>query len=65
VPDVVVNGGGAIYVVLRETAMAGHDEAMARVEAIGGTVREVLTASVRAGTTPSAAVAELVRRRTA
>ncbi|MCO1658344.1 Glu/Leu/Phe/Val dehydrogenase dimerization domain-containing protein [Pseudonocardia humida] len=64
-PDVVVNGGGAIYVVLRETAGAGHEEAMARVGAIGDTVREVLGDAARTGTTPSAAVSELVRRRTA
>jgi leucine dehydrogenase len=63
-PDVVVNGGGAVYVVLRETAMATHEEAMARVAAIGDTVREVLTDAARTGTTPSAAVAALVRRRT-
>ncbi|WP_308257775.1 Glu/Leu/Phe/Val dehydrogenase dimerization domain-containing protein [Pseudonocardia lacus] len=64
-PDVVVNGGGAVYVVLRETAQVGHEEAMKRVDAIGDTVREVLTAAARTGSTPSAAVADLVRRRTA
>jgi leucine dehydrogenase len=63
-PDVVVNGGGAIYVVLRETGKAGHEEAMARVGAIGDTVREVLTAAARTGTTPSAAVDALVGGRT-
>jgi leucine dehydrogenase len=55
-PDVVVNGGGAIYVVLREADAATHDEAMARVEGIGDTVREVLREAERTGLTPGEVV---------
>jgi leucine dehydrogenase len=57
-PDVVVNGGGAIYVVLREADAATHDEAMARVEGIGDTVRDVLREAERTGHAPGEVVAD-------
>lgn len=60
-PDVVVNGGGVIYVVLREADAATHAEAMARVEAIGDTVRDVLGEAARTGRTPGEVVAERVK----
>lgn len=57
-PDVVVNGGGVIYVVLREADAAPHDVAMARVEGIGDTVRDVLGEAARSGRTPGDVVAD-------
>ncbi len=52
-PDVVVNGGGAIYVVLREADAATHDEAMARVHGIGDTLRSLLAEAARSRRTPA------------
>jgi hypothetical protein len=42
VPDFVASAGGVVYTLGREIEVLTHDEATARVEAIGSTVDAIL-----------------------
>ncbi|TVT20780.1 Glu/Leu/Phe/Val dehydrogenase [Amycolatopsis rhizosphaerae] len=44
IPDFVASAGGVVYTLGREIEKLGHEEAIARVEAIGSTVDMVLSA---------------------
>ncbi|TNC24579.1 Glu/Leu/Phe/Val dehydrogenase dimerization domain-containing protein [Amycolatopsis alkalitolerans] len=59
IPDFVASAGGVVYTLGREIEALSHDEAMARVEAIGDTVAALLAAD----TTPLAAAKELAAAR--
>lgn len=59
VPDFVASAGGVVYTLSREIERLGHDEAMARVAAIGTTVETILAAD----STPLAAATELAAAR--
>ncbi|WP_435069985.1 Glu/Leu/Phe/Val dehydrogenase dimerization domain-containing protein [Amycolatopsis thermoflava] len=52
VPDFIASAGGAVYTLLREVEGVPHEEANARVEAIGATVSAVLDSARDKGTTP-------------
>lgn len=63
VPDFVASAGGVIYVLSREVGGLDHDAAAARVEAIEGTVNQVLDAARTGGTTPLHESISLAERR--
>ncbi len=64
-PDFVVNAGGVVYGTLIEVARTDRHTAMARVDAIGETLRLVLDAAASAGITPLAAARAVVADRLA
>lgn len=64
-PDFVVNAGGVIYLDLEAKQLAGRDETMARVAAIGDTLRRIFDDSESAGVTPLAAAEDLAAGRLA
>jgi leucine dehydrogenase len=64
-PDTVVNGGGAIYGVLRELRGQTHEAAMERVGRIGDTLTEIFASARDDGLTPHEAASQLARRRVA
>ncbi|GAA0420155.1 leucine dehydrogenase [Acrocarpospora corrugata] len=61
VPDYVVGAGGVIYALTTELHRA--DDALARVEAIEGTVNDLLHTAERLEVTPAQAALELTRLR--
>lgn len=64
-PDFVVNAGGVIYLDLEAKQLAGRDETMARVAAIGDTLRRIFDDAASAGITPLAAAEDLAAGRLA
>ncbi|MER6343524.1 Glu/Leu/Phe/Val dehydrogenase dimerization domain-containing protein [Streptomyces sp. NPDC001595] len=65
VPDYVASAGGVVNAVSVEVHRLGPLEARARVEAIEGTVEDLLDGAERSGHTPARVAAELARRRLA
>lgn len=59
IPDFVASAGGVIYALGREIEKLTHEQAQARVEAIGSTVTTILDA----GTTPLRAALDLAAER--
>lgn len=64
-PDFVVNAGGVIYLDVEAKRLAGREETMARVAAIGDTVRRLFDDAATHGITPLAAAEELAASRLA
>jgi leucine dehydrogenase len=64
-PDFVVNAGGVIYLDLEAKKLAGREETMARVAAIGDTLRRIFDDAEARGTTPLVAAEELAGARLA
>jgi leucine dehydrogenase len=64
-PDFVVNAGGVIYLDLEAKKLSGREETMARVAAIGDTLRRIFDDAEARGTTPLAAAEELAAARLA
>lgn len=62
-PDFVVNAGGVIYLDLEAKRIGSSDEIMARVAAIGDTVRTILDDAQTRGITPLLAAEELAASR--
>ncbi len=62
-PDFVVNAGGVIYLDLEAKQLGTSDEIMARVAAIGDTVRTILGDAEERGVTPLQAAEELAASR--
>jgi len=62
-PDFVVNAGGVIYLDLEAKGLGTRSEIMARVSAIGGTVRRIFDDAEQRGITPLAAAEELAAAR--
>ncbi|MDT0157591.1 Glu/Leu/Phe/Val dehydrogenase dimerization domain-containing protein [Microbacterium sp. ARD32] len=62
-PDFVVNAGGVIYLDLEAKRIGSSDEIMARVAAIGDTVRTILQDADERGVTPLQAAEELAASR--
>lgn len=62
-PDFVVNAGGVIYLDLEAKQIGSSDEIMARVVAIGDTVRTILDDAETRGVTPLQAAEELAAAR--
>ncbi|MGN7975959.1 Glu/Leu/Phe/Val dehydrogenase dimerization domain-containing protein [Microbacterium sp. 22195] len=62
-PDFVVNAGGVIYLDLEAKQLGTSDEIMARVAAIGDTVRTILDDAEERGVTPLQAAEELAASR--
>ena len=62
-PDFVVNAGGVIYLDLEAKQLGSSDEIMARVAAIGDTVRTILDDAEERGVTPLQAAEELAASR--
>ncbi len=62
-PDFVVNAGGVVYLDLVAKQLGSRDEIMARVEAIGDTVRTVFDTASARGVTPLAAAEALAAER--
>jgi leucine dehydrogenase len=62
-PDFVVNAGGVIYLDLEAKQLGTSDEIMARVAAIGDTVRTILDDAEERGVTPLQAAEELAAAR--
>jgi leucine dehydrogenase len=60
-PDHVVSAGGVVYATQVELHGATHEAATARVEAIGDTLRRLLSAASAHGTTPAFEADELAR----
>lgn len=63
VPDYVASGGGVIYALSVELHRETPDSALDRVNAIGGTVGELLDMAEKTRTTPARAADELASRR--
>lgn len=63
IPDFVASVGGVLYTLSREAEGLGHGAALARVEGIEGTVRDLLAAAEVNGTTPLREATALVERR--
>ncbi|MCR6488841.1 Glu/Leu/Phe/Val dehydrogenase [Amycolatopsis sp. OK19-0408] len=63
VPDYVASAGGILYTLSREAEGLDHEAALARVETIEGTVRELLSAAKANATTPLHEAAALAGRR--
>lgn len=64
-PDFVVNAGGVIYLDLEARQTGSREETMARVAAIGDTLRRIFDEAQRRGTTPLQAAEELAAERLA
>lgn len=64
-PDFVVNAGGVIYLDLEAKRLAGREETMARVAAIGDTLRLIFGEAAARGITPLAAAEERAAARLA
>lgn len=64
-PDFVVNAGGVIYLDLEAKHLAGREETMARVAAIGDTLRLIFGEASARGITPLAAAEERAAERLA
>lgn len=64
-PDFVVNAGGVIYLDLVAKQIADREQTMARVAAIGDTVRRIFDEAEQAGITPLAAAEQLAAARLA
>lgn len=62
-PDFVVNAGGVIYLDLEAKRIGSSEEVMARVSAIGDTVRRILDDAEARGITPLEAAEELAASR--
>jgi leucine dehydrogenase len=62
-PDFVVNAGGVIYLDLEAKQLGSSDEIMARVAAIGDTVRTIVDDAEERGVTPLQAAEELAASR--
>lgn len=62
-PDFVVNAGGVIYLDLEAKGLGTRSEIMARVRAIGDTVRRVFDDAAERGVTPLAAAEGLAAER--
>lgn len=62
-PDFVVNAGGVVYLDLVAKQWGSRDEIMARVDAIGDTVRTVFDTAHARGITPLAAAEALAAER--
>lgn len=62
-PDYVVNAGGVLHLAGYERLGWTEEEMAARLEGIGETLSRVFTAAERAGVTPEAAAAAMVRER--
>lgn len=62
-PDFVVNAGGVIYLDLEAKRAGSSEQIMARVAAIGDTVRRVFDEAERRGLTPLATAEELAAER--
>ena len=62
-PDFVVNAGGVIYLDLEAKKVGTKAETMARVAAIGDTVRRIFDEAERRGITPLAAAEDLAAER--
>jgi leucine dehydrogenase len=62
-PDFVVNAGGVIYLDVEAKRLAGREETMARVAAIGDTLRRLFDDAATHGITPLAAAEELAAAR--
>jgi glutamate dehydrogenase/leucine dehydrogenase len=63
IPDYVASAGGVIYALSVELRHQTHASALARVQAIGQTVSQILNASQHTGETPAHVAQELVRSR--
>ena len=63
VPDYVASAGGVIYALSVELRHETHASALARVQAIEGTVMQILDVTEQTGRTPAYAAQELVRHR--
>jgi glutamate dehydrogenase/leucine dehydrogenase len=63
VPDYVVGAGGVIYALTTEHHRGTADDALMRVQAIEGTVGDLLHTAERLGTTPVQAALELTQTR--
>jgi len=64
-PDFVVNAGGVIYLDVEAKRLAGREETMTRVAAIGDTLRRLFDDAAAHGITPLAAAEELAASRLA
>ncbi len=64
-PDFVVNAGGVIYLDLEAKQLAGRAETMARVAAIGDTLRHIFDEAAAGDITPLAAAEALAASRLA
>lgn len=64
-PDFIVNAGGVIYLDLEAKRLGSREETMARIAAIGDTLRAVFDRADREGTTPLAAAEQLAHARLA
>lgn len=64
-PDFVVNAGGVIYLDSEAKRLAGREETMMRVAAIGDTLRRLYVDAEAQGITPLAAAEELAASRLA
>lgn len=62
-PDFVVNAGGVIYLDSEAKRIGSSEEIMARVSAIGDTLRRILDDAEARGTTPLQAAEELAAER--
>jgi len=63
VPDFVASAGGVIYTLTREAEGLDRETALARVETIEDTTREVLAAAAANGTTPLTEAMTLAEQR--